>query len=82
MRFDGWSIDLPTVLAASPTTCCATSAPLRRPATMTLFGITSGSPALGGLLLFRKGAHVAGVSNLAEGVDGAPLARRLADALP
>jgi hypothetical protein len=37
---------------------------------------------LGGLVLFRKGAHVAGVSNLAEGVDGTGLARRLADALP
>ncbi len=37
---------------------------------------------LGGLVLFRKGAHVAGVSNLAEGVDGTALARRLADALP
>jgi hypothetical protein len=37
---------------------------------------------LGGLVLFRKGAHVAGVSNLAEGVDGTALARRLADTLP
>lgn len=37
---------------------------------------------LGGLVLFRKGAHVAGVSNLAAGVDGTDLARRLADALP
>jgi hypothetical protein len=37
---------------------------------------------LGGLVLFRKGPFVAGVSNLAEGVDGVPLARRLADALP
>ncbi len=37
---------------------------------------------LGGLVLFRKGARVAGVSNLAAGVDGTDLARRLADALP
>jgi hypothetical protein len=37
---------------------------------------------LGGLVLFRKGTHVAGVSNLAEGADGTNLARRLADALP
>ena len=37
---------------------------------------------LGGLVLFRKGARVAGVSNLAEGADGTGLARRLADALP
>ena len=37
---------------------------------------------LGGLVLFRKGAYVAGVSNLAEGVDGTALARRLADTLP
>jgi hypothetical protein len=37
---------------------------------------------LGGLVLFRKGARVAGVSNLAEGVDGTALARRLADTLP
>ena len=37
---------------------------------------------LSGLVLFRKGAHVAGVSNLAEAADGTDLARRLADALP
>jgi hypothetical protein len=37
---------------------------------------------LGGLVLFRKGARVAGVSNLAEGTDGTGLARRLAGALP
>jgi hypothetical protein len=43
---------------------------------------TARDPYLGGLVVFRKGAHVAGVSNLAEGVDGTALARRLADALP
>jgi hypothetical protein len=37
---------------------------------------------LGGLVIFRKGARVAGVSNLAEGADGTELARRLAHALP
>ncbi|MCG6924440.1 MAG: hypothetical protein LJF30_03885 [Acidobacteria bacterium] len=37
---------------------------------------------LGGLVLFRKGAYVAGIANLAEGVDGTGLARRLADRLP
>jgi hypothetical protein len=37
---------------------------------------------LGGLVLFRKGTRVAGVSNLAEGTDGTGLARRLAGALP
>jgi hypothetical protein len=37
---------------------------------------------LGGLLIFRKGTRVGGVSNLAEGADGTALARCLADALP
>jgi hypothetical protein len=37
---------------------------------------------LDGVVLFRKGAYVAGVANLAPGADGTDLARRLADALP
>jgi hypothetical protein len=37
---------------------------------------------LGGLVLFRKGAHVAGVANLPEGQDGLPLAKALAARLP
>jgi hypothetical protein len=36
---------------------------------------------LDGVLVFRKGAYVAGVANLAPGADGTILARRLADAL-
>jgi hypothetical protein len=37
---------------------------------------------LGGLVLFRKGAHVAGVANVPAGQDGLPLARALAARLP
>jgi hypothetical protein len=37
---------------------------------------------LGGLLVFRKGARVAGVANVAPGVDAGGLARKLAAALP
>jgi hypothetical protein len=37
---------------------------------------------LGGLLLFRKGRHVAGVANVAAGQDGRPLAQALAARLP
>jgi hypothetical protein len=37
---------------------------------------------LDGLVVFRKGARVAGISNLAEDVDGTALAHRLADTLP
>jgi hypothetical protein len=37
---------------------------------------------LDGMVVFRKGAVVAGVANLSRGADGTPLARRLADALP
>ena len=37
---------------------------------------------LGGLLMFRKGASVAGVANVAPGRDATPLARALADRLP
>jgi hypothetical protein len=38
--------------------------------------------ALDGLLIFRKGRRVAGLSNLAEPAEGTELARRLADTLP
>jgi hypothetical protein len=37
---------------------------------------------LGRLLIFRQGARVAGVANLAEGRDAAPLAKALAGRLP
>lgn len=37
---------------------------------------------LGRLLVFRKGARVAGVANVAEGGDAAPLAKALAGRLP
>jgi hypothetical protein len=37
---------------------------------------------LGRLLIFRKGARVAGVANVAEGGDAAPLAKALAGRLP
>ena len=37
---------------------------------------------LGGLLLFRKGAHVAGVANVPAGQDALPLAKALAARLP
>jgi len=37
---------------------------------------------LGGLLVFRKGAFVAGVANVAPSQDARPLARALADRLP
>jgi hypothetical protein len=44
--------------------------------------ISARDPYLGGLVLFRKGAHVAGVANVPEGQDGLPLARVLASRLP
>jgi hypothetical protein len=37
---------------------------------------------LGGLLVFRKGARVAGIAKLAEGIDATDLAGRLARQLP
>jgi hypothetical protein len=37
---------------------------------------------LGGLLVFRKGAKIAGVANVKAGVDASALARRLAASLP
>jgi hypothetical protein len=37
---------------------------------------------LGGLVLFRKGAHVAGVANVPAGQDALPLAKALAARLP
>jgi len=37
---------------------------------------------LGGLLIYRKGANVAGVANVAFGQDAKPLAKALADRLP
>lgn len=59
----------------------------RFPATADADGIgeaafTATDDYLGGLVFFRKGSRVAGVSNLAEGEDGTSLARRLADTLP
>jgi hypothetical protein len=45
-------------------------------------GFTATDDDLGGLVFFRKGKRVAGVANLAPGVDGTDLARRLANVLP
>ncbi len=39
-------------------------------------------PYLGGILVFRKGRHLAGVANVAAGGDATPLARALAARLP
>ena len=44
--------------------------------------IAARDPYLGGLLLFRKGSHVAGVANVPEGRDARPLAKALAARLP
>ena len=44
--------------------------------------ITARDQYLGGLVLFRKGAHVGGVANVPEGQDGLPLAKALAARLP
>jgi hypothetical protein len=44
--------------------------------------ITARDPYLGGLLVFRKGARVAGVANVAEGKDPGPLSKALAGRLP
>jgi hypothetical protein len=43
---------------------------------------TAQDPYLGGLVVFRKGARVAGVANVAAGQDGLPLAKALATRLP
>jgi hypothetical protein len=44
--------------------------------------IAARDPYLGGLVLFRKGAHVAGVANVPAGQDGLALAKALAAQLP
>jgi hypothetical protein len=45
-------------------------------------GFTAQDQYLGGLVVFRKNARVAGVANVAAGQDGLPLARALAARLP
>lgn len=45
-------------------------------------GFTAQDQYLGGLVVFRKGARVAGVANVAAGQDGLPLAKALAARLP
>jgi len=44
--------------------------------------IAARDPYLGGLVFFRKGAHVAGVANVPAGQDGLALAKALAAQLP
>jgi hypothetical protein len=45
-------------------------------------GFTAQDPYLDGLVVFRKGRHVAGVANVAAGQDALPLAKALAARLP
>jgi hypothetical protein len=45
-------------------------------------GFSAQDQYLGGLVVFRKGARVAGVANVAAGKDGLPLAKALATRLP